>query len=186
MFLERLQNSKNTNKRYLPLPDFLGGVLVLAGCCSGWAVCFTGLGFRVVVTPPPSCKVKRALLACTDKKIEKKQGISNKIEVYTKKGMKSYMFVFTQPFQHRQDVTQGQFISRFEFRVFLILDWLLHQSKRTQSALLLTHSWGRRDGFMPFSRWLKWSKMQTASSRIWSLVTDSISYNNRYVKQSPL
>ena len=34
----------------------------------------------------------------------------------------------------------------------------------------------RIDGFMPFKRALAWSEMQTASSRIWTLITDSISY----------
>ena len=30
---------------------------------------------------------------------------------------------------------------RFEFRVFLLLDWLPHQGWRTQSVLQFTHSW---------------------------------------------
>ena len=39
------------------------------------------------------------------------------------------------------------------------------------------------DGFMPFPKPLVWSKTQTASSRIWTQIDDSISYNsNHYVK----
>ena len=37
---------------------------------------------------------------------------------------------------------------------------------------------GRRDGFMTFLRTLVWSVTQTASSRIWTQVSDSISYDN--------
>ena len=39
-------------------------------------------------------------------------------------------------------VTQGKFLSRvnwFEFRFFLLLDWLPNKGGRTQSALLFNH-----------------------------------------------
>ena len=40
---------------------------------------------------------------------------------------------------------------------------------------------GRRtDGFMPFPRALAQSEMQTASSRIWTWVAYTISYNDNY------
>ena len=42
------------------------------------------------------------------------------------------MYVFTQPLRHKQDATQGQFFkaefNKFEFRVFLLLDWLLYEN----------------------------------------------------------
>ena len=42
---------------------------------------------------------------------------------------------------------------------------------------------GSTDGFMPFPRALAWSEKQINSSRIWTRVTDFISYNgNCYVK----
>ena len=38
---------------------------------------------------------------------------------------------------------------------------------------------------MSFSRWLAWNKMQTASSRIWTLVADSISLkDDHYAKDA--
>ena len=41
----------------------------------------------------------------------------------------------------------------------------------------------RMDEFMPFPTVLVWSEMQTASSRIWTQVTDPISYDdNHYAK----
>ena len=45
--------------------------------------------------------------------------------------------------------------------------------------------WGRMDGFMPFPRALTINKIQTAFSRIWTLVTNSISYNdNDYMRHT--
>ena len=38
----------------------------------------------------------------------------------------------------------------------------------------------KADGYMPFSRALVQSKMQTALSMIWTLAADSISYNNKH------
>ena len=38
------------------------------------------------------------------------------------------MYVFIKPHFHRQEMTQGQFLSRFEFWVFLFLDQLPYQS----------------------------------------------------------
>ena len=73
----------------------------------------------------------------------------------------------------------------FEFRVFLLLDWLPKQGSRIQSALLFTHSWGRADELMYFLKALMLNETQTASSRFWTWITDYISYNNnRYTKYS--
>ena len=54
--------------------------------------------------------------------------------------MKEYDFI--QPLYHEQDVTQ---VNGFEFRVFLLLDWLSKQGKRNQSTLLFTHNCGREN-----------------------------------------
>ena len=63
--------------------------------------------------------------------------------------------------------------------VFLPLDWLLNQCKRTLSALTIGKE--RKDGFMIFQRALVWSELQTISSWIWPCINKSISYNdNRY------
>ena len=55
-----------------------------------------------------------------------------------------------------QDMTQGQFFKRsltgFEFRVFLLLYQLPHQGWRTQSVLLLTHSWRENKGVHTFPK----------------------------------
>ena len=54
--------------------------------------------------------------------------------------------------------------------------WLPFQAK--ELGLLFTHSWERNYVFMPFSTALALSKTQTASSRLWTWVNDSISYDN--------
>ena len=68
-----------------------------------------------------------------------------------KQGKTSYLLiikvsvrVFLPTPQHGQYVTQGQFLSevnRLEFRVFLPPIGLPNRDKRTQFALLFTHSW---------------------------------------------
>ena len=50
-----------------------------------------------------------------------------------------------------QDMTRGQF-NRFEFGVFLLLDLLPHQGWRTQSVLLLTHSWRENNWIYTFRK----------------------------------
>ena len=42
--------------------------------------------------------------------------------------------------------------NRFEFRVFLLLDELLHQGWRTQSALLFTHNWRENNWIHTFPK----------------------------------
>ena len=44
---------------------------------------------------------------------------------------------------------------------------------------------GRTDGFMPFQRALAQNEMQTALSRIWTQVADSISYDNNSCAKCP-
>ena len=63
--------------------------------------------------------------------------------------------------------------TRFEFRVFLLLDELSHQGWRTQSALLLI-------GFIPFSKVLVLREMQPATSRIWTRIAVSISDDDNH------
>ena len=68
----------------------------------------------------------------------------------------------------------------------LLLNWLPYWGSRTQSAQQDTHiaGWERRDGFMPFPRALTQNKMQTALSRVWTLVNDSIWYETSYYDQN--
>ena len=68
--------------------------------------------------------------------------------------------------------------SLLEFKIFLLLNWLLYQAKEPSLPYYLSIAWESSGGLMPLSRLLVWSKMQTASSRIWTQVADSISYNN--------
>ena len=54
-------------------------------------------------------------------------------------------------------------------------------SPRLQSAVLFTHGWKvRLVGFMPFPRALVQREAETALSRIWTWVTNSISFNNKF------
>ena len=62
--------------------------------------------------------------------------------------------------------------SWFEFRAFL-LDWLPNQGWKYRLPYYLP-----LDGLMYFSRALALSDMQTTSSRIWTQVTDFISYDD--------
>ena len=52
-----------------------------------------------------------------------------------------YIYIFTNPFAWAGCVRQDQFLSRFEFRVCLLLDWLPNQGGQTQTILLFNHSW---------------------------------------------
>ena len=90
--------------------------------------------------------------------------------------------IFIQLLCYELDVVQVNFFakySRLEFRFFLLLDWLSYQRRKnlmcsTIYPLLEERTW-RRVGFIPFLRALARSEMQTASSRIWTGVADSIS-----------
>ena len=69
-----------------------------------------------------------------------------------------------------------------EFRVFLILDWLPNQNLRTQSADLFTHCWRENNWIHFFFRKaFELYKMQTSSSRIWTRITRSISYDDNHL-----
>ena len=68
---------------------------------------------------------------------------------------------------------------------FFFQDYTFYQDKRTQSALLFTYNFGETDGFMHFPRELEGSETHTPSFRIWTLVADSISYDdNFYTKRA--
>ena len=93
-----------------------------------------------------------------------------------------YEFVSTQIFRYEQDATQGQFLSRVQ------LVWIQSfpssyptKTKEARLSYYLPIAGGKTDGFMLFSRALVRSVTRTISSRIWTLVTDSITNgDNRY------
>ena len=66
--------------------------------------------------------------------------------------------------------------NRFDFRVFLLLDWLPSQGWRTSLPYYLPIAGGRIIGFIPFPRVLVLCEMQSVSFRIWTRVAVSISY----------
>ena len=82
----------------------------------------------------------------------------------------------------RQDVTQSQFLSgvSFLFRLFLLLDWLPNQGWKTSLPYYLAITGGRMRGLIPFPRVLMLCEMQPATSRIWTRVTMSISYDDNH------
>ena len=43
-------------------------------------------------------------------------------------------------------------LTRLEFRAFLLLDWLLYQSKRSQSTLQFTHRWRENNWIHTFPK----------------------------------
>ena len=57
-------------------------------------------------------------------------------------------------------------MSIFYCLIFFLLNWLPYLGYKAQFALLFNHSWGRREGFMPFPRELVQREMQTASFRL--------------------
>ena len=61
---------------------------------------------------------------------------------------------------------------------------IFKRSLRTHSALLFTHSWNENIGFIPFPRVLVLCEMQSISSRIWTRVTVSISYDDNHYTMS--
>ena len=85
-------------------------------------------------------------------------------------------YVFTEPFHHKLDVTQGKFLKQntvaLNLKFFNILDWML-------SYFLI--SGVSRDGSRPSPSVLVWSEIHTASSRIWTQFTDSISCNDNHL-----
>ena len=55
----------------------------------------------------------------------------------------------------------------------------LTKAKEPSQTYNLPTPVGKTDGFMPFPRVLVWSETQKELSRIWTLVTNSISNNNK-------
>ena len=91
--------------------------------------------------------------------------------------MMMMMILFTNPSARAGYDTR----SIFEFRVFLLLDYLPHQGWRTLVwRTYLPIAGGRIIGFIPFPRVLVLCEMQSASSRIWTRVTMSISYDDNH------
>ena len=82
----------------------------------------------------------------------------------------------------RQDATQGQFLSGFkQVWVQSFLFPRLVASPRLKNlvcATILPIAGGGIIGFIPFPRLLVQCEMQSASSRIWTRVVVSISYDN--------
>ena len=86
-----------------------------------------------------------------------------------------------------QDMTQGQFLeefNRFEFRGFLLLDYLLHQGWKTQSVLLFTNSWRDNNWIHTFPKGI--SAMWNAISlvQVWTRVATPISYDDNHYTTS--
>ena len=83
-----------------------------------------------------------------------------------------------------QDMTQGQFFKRSltglnsEFSFFLTS--CLTKAEEISLPYYLPIAGGRIIGFVPFPRVLVLCKMQSVSSRIWTRVTVSISYDDNH------
>ena len=71
--------------------------------------------------------------------------------------------------------TTGTFIHRFEFRVFLFT-----KAEEPSLPYYLSIAGGRLIGFIPFPRVLVLCEMQSISSRIWTRVVVSISYDDNH------
>ena len=52
-----------------------------------------------------------------------------------------YIYLPLKPSRMRHMVNFQEEINRFEFRVFLLLEWLPYLVKRAKSTLILTHTW---------------------------------------------
>ena len=71
-------------------------------------------------------------------------------------------------------------LNRFEFRVFLLLDCCLTKAEEPSVPYNLPITGGRIIGFIPFPMLLVLCEMQSVSSRIWTCVAVSISYDNNH------
>ena len=95
-----------------------------------------------------------------------------------------WIFIFTciyPSLTYKQDLTQGQFLSevnRFEFRDFLLFDWLTNQGWRARLALQFIYSWRENNWIHTFPKDI--SSLQNVSPRIWSRVTVSISCDGKH------
>ena len=84
-----------------------------------------------------------------------------------------YIYVFIQLPYHKENVTQGQFLRR------VLVVWIPSFPRLVALQSLKKIS-------LPYYLWreirwfhaLKWSEMQTASTRTWTWVTNSISFDN--------
>ena len=87
------------------------------------------------------------------------------------------MFEFTQPLHHEQNETQGQYLKSYSWFKFTFPSCL---TKTGEPSLpyYLSLAEGKRDGFISFPRALVQSEADL--SRIWTWVTNSISYNDNY------
>ena len=102
----------------------------------------------------------------------------------TKKPQGTYIYTYLTTPLHEQDVTQGQFyvgFNRFEFsfpsRLVTIPRLLLY----------LPINGGRIIGFISFTRVFALCEMQTVSSKIWTRVIMSISFDgNHYITSTSL
>ena len=80
---------------------------------------------------------------------------------------------------HERIVTQGQFLHGLRLvwiQSFLLLDWLLHYLPKAEE---------RTVKFTSFPRVLALCEIQMVSSRIWTPVTDSISYDDNHYTKRP-
>ena len=77
-----------------------------------------------------------------------------------------------------QDMTQ-QF-NRFEFRVPFSETSCFNKAEEPSLSYYLTIAGGRIIGFIPFPRVLVQCEMQSVSSRIWTRVAESISYDDNH------
>ena len=95
-----------------------------------------------------------------------------------------YHIIFTIPSGRAGYDTRSIFLvefNRFEFRVFLLIDWLPHQGWRTQSVLLFAPSRRENNWIHTFPK--GFSSMWNAISlvQVWTRVAVSISYeDNQY------
>ena len=71
-------------------------------------------------------------------------------------------------------------LKRFEFRVFLFLDCCLTKAEEPSLSYYLPIAGGRIIGFIPFPKVLVLCEMQSVSSRIWTRVAVSISYDDNH------
>ena len=68
--------------------------------------------------------------------------------------------------------------SRFEFSFSFLTNCLIKAKEINLPYYLhIAFEWGRGDEFMPFQRALTHNETQTATSKIWTSVTDLISFD---------
>ena len=99
-----------------------------------------------------------------------------------------HFIIFTQPLRSGRIWHKVNFLvefNRFEFRVFLLLDQLPTKAEEPSLSYYLPIAGGRIIGFIPFPRVLVLSEMQSISSRIWTRVVVSISYDDNHYITSP-